>query len=88
MCRKFITSLRCLSQRIKSEPVYFALRHSSAASSSLRIRQYALFVFLAAKHRLEICMHKKGIGFTRELFTDNGGDRELTKVAEYSVKEK
>ncbi len=37
---------------------------------------------------LEICMHKKGIGFTRELFTDNGGDRELTKVAEYSVKEK
>ena len=36
---------------------------------------------------LEICMHKKGIGFTRELFIDNGGDQELTKVAEYSVKE-
>lgn len=37
---------------------------------------------------LEICMNKKGIGFTRELFTDNGGDAELTKVAEYLVKEK
>ena len=40
-----------VSQRIKSEPVYFALRHSSAASSSLGIRQYAAFGFLAAKHR-------------------------------------
>ena len=35
----------------ESEPVYFALQHSSAASSSLRIRQYASIGFLAAKHR-------------------------------------
>ena len=35
----------------ESEPVYFALQHSSAASSSLRIRQYASFGFLASKHR-------------------------------------
>ena len=33
---------------------------------------------------LEICMDKKGIKFTRELFTDNGGDVELTKAAEYT----
>lgn len=32
---------------------------------------------------LEICMEKNGIGFTRELFADNGEDREMTKVAVY-----
>lgn len=37
---------------------------------------------------LEICMNKKGISFTRELFTDNGSEAELTKVAEYTIKEK
>ena len=34
---------------------------------------------------LEICMNNKGIGFTRELFTDNGDDVELTKAAEYTL---
>ena len=33
---------------------------------------------------MEICMNKKGIGYTRELFADDGGDAELTKVAEYA----
>ena len=37
---------------------------------------------------LEICMTKKGIFFARKLFLDNGGDAEMTKVAEYTVKEK
>ena len=37
---------------------------------------------------LEICMKKKKIEFSRELFIDHGGDEELTKVAEYLVKEK
>ena len=36
---------------------------------------------------LEICMNKKGIDFTRELFIDNGSDAELTKAAEYTIKE-
>lgn len=35
---------------------------------------------------LEICMNKEKIEFTRELFTDNGGDAEFTKVAEYTLK--
>lgn len=34
---------------------------------------------------LEICMHHKEIGFTRELFIDRGGEAELTKVAEYAI---
>ncbi len=34
---------------------------------------------------LEICMYQKGIGFTRELFADNGGNVELTKSAEYTL---
>ena len=34
---------------------------------------------------LEICMDKKEIGFTRELFIDDGSDAELTKVAEYTI---
>ena len=34
---------------------------------------------------LEICMDKKEIEFTRTLFADDGGDAELTKVAEYTV---
>ena len=42
---------QCLSQLIISEPVYFDLRCSSAASPSFRIRQYASIGFLAAKHR-------------------------------------
>lgn len=37
---------------------------------------------------LEICMDKKEIEFTRTLFADDGGDAELTKVAEYTAKEK
>ena len=37
---------------------------------------------------LEICMNKKEISFTRELFTDDGGDAILTKVAEYTVMKK
>ena len=34
---------------------------------------------------LEICMHKKGISFSRELFIDSGSDAEFTKVAEYTL---
>lgn len=34
---------------------------------------------------LEICLVQKGIAFIRELFIDNGGDAELTKVAEYAM---
>lgn len=34
---------------------------------------------------LEICLYKNKIEFERELFTDNGGDTELTKVAIYNV---
>ena len=37
---------------------------------------------------LEICMEKNGIGYDRELFTDDGGDAELTKVAVYSLRGK
>lgn len=35
---------------------------------------------------LEICLNKNGIDFGRELFTDNGGDAELTRSAVYSIK--
>lgn len=35
---------------------------------------------------LEICMEKNGIGFERELFADDGSDRELTKSAVYHLK--
>ena len=34
---------------------------------------------------LEICLHKNGIPFERELFTDNGGDSLLTKSARYTI---
>lgn len=34
---------------------------------------------------LEICLSKNGIAFARELFIDNGGDTELTKVAVYEA---
>ncbi len=34
---------------------------------------------------LEICMLKNGVTFQRELFTDNGGDQEFTKVAVYKT---
>lgn len=34
---------------------------------------------------LEICLEKNGIGFERELFLDDGGDAELTKVAVYNT---
>lgn len=34
---------------------------------------------------LEICLSKKGIGFTRELFVDDGSDAELTQSAEYTL---
>ncbi|MBP9988345.1 MAG: nitroreductase [Ruminococcus sp.] len=34
---------------------------------------------------LEICMYNERIGHTRKLFIDNGGDEELTKVAEYTI---
>lgn len=34
---------------------------------------------------LEICMHIKGISFSRELFIDSGSDAEFTKVAEYTL---
>lgn len=37
---------------------------------------------------LEICMEKNGIEYDRELFTDDGGDAELTKVAVYSLRDK
>lgn len=37
---------------------------------------------------LEICMHKKEIEFSRELFTDLGSDAEFTKVAEYTYVKK
>ena len=36
---------------------------------------------------LEICMDHQGIGFTRELFPDNGSDAELTKVAVYATRQ-
>ena len=32
---------------------------------------------------LEICMEKNEIGFDRTLYVDDGGDAEMTKVAEY-----
>ena len=35
---------------------------------------------------LEICMEKNGAGYDRELFTDDGGDAELTRVAVYSLR--
>lgn len=35
---------------------------------------------------LEICMNNKEIDFDRKLFMDNGGDAELTKIAEYNIK--
>ena len=34
---------------------------------------------------LEICLQKNGISYERELFPDNGGDAELTKVAVYKT---
>lgn len=34
---------------------------------------------------LEICMAKQGIAIKRTLFADDGSDRELTKVAEYTL---
>ena len=34
---------------------------------------------------LEICMAHNGVGFSRELFIDDGSDLELIKVAEYSL---
>lgn len=37
---------------------------------------------------LEICLNNKGIDFARGLFIDNGNDAGLTKVAEYTFKEK
>ena len=37
---------------------------------------------------LEVCMNKKEIEFSRELFIDNGDDEEFTEVAVYSYKEK
>ncbi len=33
---------------------------------------------------LEICLYKKNIAFKRELFVDDGGEAEFTKVAKYS----
>lgn len=36
---------------------------------------------------LEICMAKESIGFSRELFIDNGKENdEYSKVAEYTLK--
>ena len=35
---------------------------------------------------LEICLYKNGVEFERKLFTDNGGDAELTRSAVYSIK--
>lgn len=37
---------------------------------------------------LEICLNNKEIDFIRGLFIDNGNDEGLTKVAEYTIKEK
>ena len=37
---------------------------------------------------LEICMEKNRIEYDRELFTDDGGDAELTRVAVYSLRDK
>lgn len=34
---------------------------------------------------LELCMDHQKIGYTRQLFPDNGGDAELTKVEEYTL---
>lgn len=34
---------------------------------------------------LEICLHKNGIKFERELFADNGGEEEMTKSAKYTI---
>lgn len=34
---------------------------------------------------LEICLEKQGIPFERTLFTDDGGEREMTKTAEYRL---
>ena len=35
---------------------------------------------------LEICMEHSGLAFTKELYPDDGGDRELTKTAVYTLK--
>lgn len=37
---------------------------------------------------IEICAEKNGIGLERTLFTDDGGEAEMTKVAEYTFREK
>lgn len=37
---------------------------------------------------LELCLMKQGIGYDRELFTDDGGHAELTKTAVYRYREK
>ena len=34
---------------------------------------------------LELCLLKGGMKFEKELFADDGGDREYTKVAEYKL---
>ena len=34
---------------------------------------------------LEICLEKKGLSFQKELFVDDGGDREFTITAKYTV---
>ena len=34
---------------------------------------------------LEICMEQKGLRFDRDLFVDDGGEREYTKIAEYRI---
>ena len=37
---------------------------------------------------VEICMEKRGLGYTRELYIDDGSEAELTKVATYTLSEK
>lgn len=54
----------------------------------LRARLYSYFnridigIYLCF---LEICLEKKGIRFDRTLFSDDGGGREETKIAEYRL---
>ena len=61
------------------KPVKIGIMTPSAASYFNRI-DIGIYICI-----LEICMEKNGIRFERSLFVDEGGDAEMTKVAEYKV---
>ncbi len=63
-----------------SKPGKVGIMSASAASYFNRID---IGIYLCI---LEMCLHKNGIPFRRELFVDHGGDEELTRVAEYQLR--